>query len=76
MHFRSPGNPFVPPADNLTIPQAFIDARLDHLTRPRSVAEPPTLIEEHTGRNIYREEVGGLVLISQLMAHSGVVSSS
>lgn len=56
--YHSPCASFIPPRDDLTIPQVIIDGKLNHVIRSRSDGEYPWFIEEATGRTIWKEEVG------------------
>ena len=48
---------FVAPAIDVTLPQVFLDGRLDHPTMTPSVPNIPCMIDDKTGREIYLDEV-------------------
>ncbi|PFH46943.1 hypothetical protein AMATHDRAFT_198749 [Amanita thiersii Skay4041] len=49
--------PLVPPPDDVTIPEFFLDGKRRHPTEPMVDREIPSLIEENTGRRIFLGEV-------------------
>ncbi len=55
--FQSRGPPFVPPPDDLTIPQFILDGVGAHFTRLVRPVESPCFIDEENGRAIYLNEV-------------------
>lgn len=57
MAFIHSKDPFVTPAIDFTLPQAFLDGRLDHPTITPSAPSIPCMIDDKTGRKIYFDEV-------------------
>ena len=55
--FRSPGPPFVPPRDDITLPQFILDDVGAERTRPVRPAHVPCLIDSETGKTVYLDEV-------------------
>ena len=55
--FRSPGPPFVPPRNDITLPQFILDDVGAERTRPVRPAHVPCLIDSETGKTVYLDEV-------------------
>ncbi|TFK86475.1 phenylacetyl-CoA ligase [Polyporus arcularius HHB13444] len=55
--FQSRGPPFVPPPDDVTIPQFILDGIGAHFTRLVRPVECPCFIDEESGRAIYLHEL-------------------
>ena len=55
--FRSQGPQFVPPRDDITLPQFILDDAGAERTRPVRPAHVPCLIDSETGKAVYLEEV-------------------
>ena len=55
--FRSQGPQFVPPRDDITLPQFILDDVGAESTRPVRPAHVPCLIDSETGKAVYLEEV-------------------
>lgn len=51
------GPSWVPPADDLTIPQVFLDGTFRHASVPVERPDIPSMIDELTGRRIFMTEV-------------------
>jgi 4-coumarate--CoA ligase len=54
-YFVGPG--WVPPADDLSVPQVFLDGTFRHVSAPVERPDIPCMIEETTGRRVYMNEV-------------------
>jgi 4-coumarate--CoA ligase len=55
---HSTAAPLLPPPDNLTIPEFFLDGKFRHPVEPSVEKEIPCIIDESDGRRIYLSEVG------------------
>ena len=55
--FRSQGPQFVPPRDDITLPQFILDDVGAERTRPVRPAHVPCLIDSETGKAVFLEEV-------------------